>query len=164
MADDEGQTIKVRVVVTDDAGNETTLTSAATEAVEAPEPPVQAHGPVRPAVSHDGVTLGLGRVGPAGQTGDDHIAGATSICAARPGDPSHRDLRHHRRRHRLGADRTPTKRSEPDKEYVYRIKAINERGEESEVISHWIRADTPAVPEPPDKPTGLSATVVSRHR
>ena len=33
VADDEGQTIKVRVIVTDDAGNETTLTSAATEIV-----------------------------------------------------------------------------------------------------------------------------------
>ena len=35
VADDEGRTIKVRVTVTDDLGNETTLTSAATEAVEA---------------------------------------------------------------------------------------------------------------------------------
>ena len=33
--DDEGRTIKVRVTVTDDAENETTLTSAATEAVDA---------------------------------------------------------------------------------------------------------------------------------
>ena len=33
LADDEGKTIKVRVIVTDDAGNETTLTSAATAAV-----------------------------------------------------------------------------------------------------------------------------------
>ena len=33
VADDEGSTIKVRVIVTDDAGNDTTLTSAATEAV-----------------------------------------------------------------------------------------------------------------------------------
>ena len=33
VADDEGSTIKVRVIVTDDAGNETTLTSAATDAV-----------------------------------------------------------------------------------------------------------------------------------
>ena len=33
--DDEGRTIKVRVTVTDDLGNETTLTSAATEAVDA---------------------------------------------------------------------------------------------------------------------------------
>ena len=35
VADDEGSTIKVRVIVTDDAGNETTLTSAATAAVAA---------------------------------------------------------------------------------------------------------------------------------
>ena len=46
---------------------------------------------------------------------------------------------------------------EPDKEYVYRIKAINEHGEVSEK-SDWIRADTPAVPVP-DEPTGLSAAV-----
>ena len=46
---------------------------------------------------------------------------------------------------------------EPDKQYVYRIKAINEHGEVSEK-SDWIRADTPAVPVP-DKPTGLSAAV-----
>ena len=43
--DDEGRTIKVRVTVTDDLGNETTLTSAATEAVEAaPEPPAKPTG------------------------------------------------------------------------------------------------------------------------
>ena len=35
-ADDEGKTIKVRVTVTDDAGNETTLSSGATDTVEAP--------------------------------------------------------------------------------------------------------------------------------
>ena len=31
---------------------------------------------------------------------------------------------------------------EPDKRYVYRIKAINEHGEVSE-RSHWVRANTP---------------------
>ena len=46
---------------------------------------------------------------------------------------------------------------EPDKEYVYRIKASNEHGEVSEE-SHWVRGFTPAVPVP-DKPTGLSAAV-----
>ena len=46
---------------------------------------------------------------------------------------------------------------EPDKRYVYRIKAINEHGEVSE-MSDWVRANTPAVPVP-DKPTGLSAVV-----
>ena len=47
--DDEGQTIKVRVIVTDDAGNETTLTSAATEAVAAaPQPDSPCHRPDNP--------------------------------------------------------------------------------------------------------------------
>ena len=45
LAGDEGQTIKVRVTVTDDAGNETTLTSEATEPVEAaPQPDSPATG------------------------------------------------------------------------------------------------------------------------
>ena len=45
VAADEGQTIMVRVIVTDDAENETTLTSAATEAVEAaPQPNSPATG------------------------------------------------------------------------------------------------------------------------
>ena len=39
LAGDEGRTIKVRIIVTDDAENETTLTSAATEAVEAAAQP-----------------------------------------------------------------------------------------------------------------------------
>ena len=46
---------------------------------------------------------------------------------------------------------------EPDKEYVYRIKAINEHGQVSE-MSDWRRIDTPSIPVP-DKPTGLSAVV-----
>ena len=46
---------------------------------------------------------------------------------------------------------------EPEKQYNYKIKAINEHGEVSE-RSHWVRADTPEVPVP-DQPTGLSAAV-----
>ena len=57
VADDEGQTIKVRVIVTDDAGNETTLTSAATAVVAAPEPPAKPTGLSPVVVSHDAVTL-----------------------------------------------------------------------------------------------------------
>ena len=44
VTDDVGKTVKVRVIVTDDAGNETTLTSAATAAVSAPEPPAMPTG------------------------------------------------------------------------------------------------------------------------
>ena len=40
---------------------------------------------------------------------------------------------------------------EPDKQYVYRIKAINEHGEVSEK-SDWVRADTPAAPAPAGSP------------
>ena len=36
---------------------------------------------------------------------------------------------------------------EPDKEYVYRIKAINEHGEVSEK-SDWVRGFTPVAPSP----------------
>ena len=44
---------------------------------------------------------------------------------------------------------------QPDKQYVYRIKAINAAGLSE--ISSWVRAYTPSVPLPA-KPTGLTAT------
>ena len=40
VAADEGKAVKVRVSFTDDAGNEETLTSAATDAVSAAPPPI----------------------------------------------------------------------------------------------------------------------------
>ena len=40
---------------------------------------------------------------------------------------------------------------EPDKQYVYRIKAINEHGEVSEE-SDWVRSFTPAAPAPAGSP------------
>ena len=43
--------------------------------------------------------------------------------------------------------------------YTYRIKAINERG--VSVRSRWFHIDTPAAPERPDKPTGLTAETVA---
>ena len=49
---------------------------------------------------------------------------------------------------------------EPERRYVYRIKAIYASGVSE--TSSWVRAYTPAVPDPapeaPSKPTGLSAT------
>ena len=149
-ADDEGKTIKVRVTVTDDADNEETLTSTATAVVAGPEPPAMPTGLSAAAVSHDTVTLTWN------DPQDDAITGYVI-------------LRRDREIHPLGTfvtiagdtgstDTTYTDDTvEPDKEYVYRIKAINEHGEVSEK-SDWIRADTPAVPVP-DKPTGLSAAV-----
>ena len=50
---------------------------------------------------------------------------------------------------------------EPERRYVYRIKAIDGHGVSE--ISSWVRAYTPAAPDPapevPARPTGLSATV-----
>ena len=150
LAGDEGRTIKVRVIVTDDEGNETTLTSTATAAVAAPQPPAKPTGLSAAVVSHDAVTLTWD------DPQDDSITGYVI-------------LRRDRAIHLVGTfvtitddtgstDTTYTDDTvEPDKEYVYRIKAINEHGEVSEE-SHWVRGFTPAVPVP-DKPTGLSAAV-----
>ena len=76
VAGDEGQTIKVRVTVTDDAENKTTLTSAATEAVAAaPQPDSPATG--EPTIIG---TAQVGEVLTAGTTGiadADGLSGAT---------------------------------------------------------------------------------------
>ena len=142
---DEGQTIKVRVIVTDDAENETTLTSAATDTVAAPEPPAKPTG-LSAAVSHDTVTLTWDN------PQDDSITGYVI-------------LRRDREIHLVGtfititgdtgsADTTyPDDTVEPDKQYVYRIKAINEHGEVSEE-SDWVRGFTPAAPQPDSPATG----------
>ena len=148
VADDKGKTIKVRVTITDDAGNETTLTSAATEAVAAAEPPAKPTG-LSAAVSHDTVTLTWD------DPQDDSVTGYVI-------------LRRDRAIHLVGtfvtiagdtgsADTTYTDTTvEPDKQYVYRIKAINEHREVSE-RSDWVRGFTPAAP-PTDSPaTGQPA-------
>ena len=147
---DEGQTIKVEVSFTDDAGNDETLSSGVTDAVAAPEPPAKPTGLSAAAVSHDAVTLAWD------DPQDDAITGYII-------------LRRDREIHPVGtfititgdtgsADTTYTDDTvEPDKQYNYKVKAINEHGEVSE-RSDWVRANTPAVPVP-DKPTGLSAAV-----
>ena len=147
---DEGKTVKVRVSFTDDRGNSETGTSAATAVVAVPDPPAKPTGLSAAAVSHDTVTLTWD------DPQDDAITGYVI-------------LRRDREIHPVGtfvtltgdtgsADTTYTDDTvEPDKEYVYRIEAINEHGKVSE-ISDWVRADTPAAPVP-DKPTGLSAVV-----
>ena len=66
---DEGRTIKVRVTVTDDLGNETTLTSAATEAVAAAPQP-------------DSPATGLPTISGTAQVGEQLTAGTTGIADA----------------------------------------------------------------------------------
>ena len=147
---DEGKVIKVKVTFTDDAGNEEALTSGATDAVAAADPPAKPTGLSASVVSHEAVTLTWD------DPQDDSITGyviqrrdraihpvGTFVTLA--GDTGSTDTTY--------TDATV----EPDKQYVYRIKAINEHGEVSDK-SDWIRADTPAIPIP-DKPTGLSVVV-----
>ena len=71
--DNEGRTIKVRVTVTDDLGNETTLTSAATEAVAAaPQPDSPATGePTISGTAQVGRTLSVDTSGIADDNGLD---------------------------------------------------------------------------------------------
>ena len=141
---DTGKAISVRVSFTDDADNEETLTSVATDAVVAPpEPPAQPTG-LSSTVSHDTVTLNWD------DPNDDSITGYVI-------------LRRDKEIHEEGtfetveddtesADNTYTDDTvEPSKQYVYRIKAINAHGLSE--ISSWVRAYTV-----PAKPTGLSAT------
>ena len=147
---DEGQTIKVEVTFADDAGNEESLASGATATVAAADPPAKPTGLSASVVSHEAVTLTWD------DPQDDSITGyviqrrdraihpvGTFVTLA--GDTGSTDTTY--------TDATV----EPDKQYVYRIKAINEHGEVSDK-SDWIRADTPAIPIP-DKPTGLSVVV-----
>ena len=143
VAADEGQTIKVEVSFTDDAGNDETLSSGATDVVAAAEPPAKPTG-LSAVVSHDTVTLTWDN------PQDDSITGYVI-------------LRRDREIHPVGtfititgdtgsADTTYTDDTvEPDKQYVYRIKAINEHGEVSE-ISNWVRGFTPAAPAPAGSP------------
>ena len=84
LAGDEGRTIKVRVIVTDDAENETTLTSAATDAVEA------AAQPDSPATGEPTIT-GTAQVGEmlrAGTTGIADADGLTTRPTATSGCPT----------------------------------------------------------------------------
>ena len=149
-AADEGKAIKVEVTFADDAGNDETLTSAATAAVaaaEPSEPPDKPRG-LEATSTHDSVTLSwndpqdesitgyviLRRVRVNDQGGDFSVLVADTGSAA----TTYTDTT-------VAASTT----------YTYRIKAINEHGVSER--SRWVHIDTPAPPVP-DKPTGLEAT------
>ncbi len=148
---DEGKAIKVRVSFTDDGGNDETLTSVATAAVTAPEPPARPTG-LTAEVSHDSVTLTWD------DPNDDSITGY--VILRRDKDIHEEGTFETVESDTGSAGTTYTDDTvEPEKQYVYRIKAINANGVSE--ISSWVRADTPAAPtpEPPAAPTGLAAEV-----
>ena len=149
-ADDEGQAIRVRVSFTDDAGNDETLTSEATDAVSAAEPtelPAKPTG-LSATASHDSVTLTWD------DPQDDSITGYVILRRVRENDTGGEFSV-------LVPDTGSASTTYTDDTvvaettYTYRIKAINEHGVSER--SRWFHIDIPAAPVP-DKPTGLSAT------
>ena len=147
---DEGKAITVQVSLTDDAGNDETLTSAATDAVAAAEP---SEPPAKPTglsatASHDQVVLTWD------DPGDDSITGYVILRRVRENDEGGEFSE-------LAADTGEAATTYTDDTvaagttYTYRIKAINGHGVSER--SRWFHIDTPAAPVPA-KPTGLSAT------
>ena len=150
VAADEGKVIKVRVSFTDDAGNEETLTSAATDALAGSQP---TEPPARPrnlsaTASHDSVTLTWD------DPGDDTITGYVILRRVRENNVGGEFSE-------LVPDTGSAATTYTDNTvaagttYTYRIKAINGAGTSER--SRWFHIDTPAAPVPA-KPTGLSAT------
>ncbi len=151
QASDESKAVKVQVSFTDDADNEETLTSAATDAVagaQPTEPPAKPRN-LSATASHDSVTLTWD------DPGDDTITGYV-ILRRIPGvdTEGHFDV--------LVANTGTAATTYTDDtvsaetRYTYRIKAINGAGTSER--SRWFHIDVPAAPVP-DKPTGLEATV-----
>ena len=146
---EESKAIKVHVSFTDDADNEESLTSAATDVVAGAQP---TEPPAKPknlsaTASHDSVTLTWD------DPGDDSITGYVILRRIPGVDPEgHFDV--------LVADTKTAATSYTDNtvsaetRYTYRIKAINGAGTSER--SRWSHIDTPAAPVP-DQPTGLEA-------
>ena len=147
---DEGKAVKVEVSFTDDADNEETLTSGATEAVAAAEP---AEPPDKPrgleaTATHDSVTLTWD------DPQDDSVTGYVILRRVRENDTGGEFSVLVPDTGSAAATYTDdTVASET--RYTYRIKAINGAGTSER--SRWVHIDIPAAPVP-DKPTGLSAT------
>ena len=147
---DEGKAITVEVSFADDAGNEESLTSAATDAVaaaEPSEPPAKPRG-LEATATHGQVVLSWD------DPGDDSITGYVILRRVRVNDQGGEFSV-------LVADTGTAATTYTDNTvaasttYTYRIKAINEHGTSER--SRWYHIDTPAPPVP-DQPKGLSAT------
>ena len=139
---DEGKTVKVQVSFTDDGGNDETLTSAATDAVAAPEQPAKPTG-LSATLSHDRVVLTWD------DPNDDTITGYVIL---RRDKDIHEEGTFETVESDTGStDTTYTDDTvEAEKQYVYRIKAISAHGVSE--ISSWVRAHTPAAPTPEPTP------------
>ena len=139
---DEGKTVKVRVSFTDDGGNDETLTSAATDAVVAPEPPAKPTG-LSATPSHDRVVLTWD------DPNDDAITGYVILRRNRETDAQGHFTE-------LAPDTGTAATTYTDDTvaaetpYTYRIKAINEHGTSQR--SRWVHVETTAAPTPEGTP------------
>ena len=147
---EESKAITVQVSFTDDADNEETLTSAATDVVagaQPTEPPAKPRGLEATTATHDSVTLTWD------DPGDDSITGYVILRRIPGVDPEGQF-------DELVADTGTAATTYTDNtvaaetRYTYRIKAINGAGTSER--SRWSHIDVPAAPVP-DKPTGLEA-------
>ena len=140
---EEGKAIKVEVTFTDDADNEESLTSAATDAVAAAEP---SEPPDKPTglfatATPDQVVLTWNN------PQDDSITGYVVLRRVRVNDVGGKFSE-------LVADTGTAATTYTDNTvaasttYTYRIKAIN--GARTSERSRWFHIDTPADPEPPE--------------
>ena len=133
---DEGKAVKVRVSFTDDGGNDETLTSAATDAVAAPEPPAKPTG-LSATPSHDRVVLTWD------DPNDDTITGYVILRRNRDTDAQGQFTE-------LVPDTSTAATTHTDDTveagtpYTYRIKAINAHG--SSERSRWVHVETTAAP------------------
>ena len=139
---DESKTVKVRVSFTDDDGNDETLTSAATDAVAALEPPAKPTG-LSATPSHDRVVLTWD------DPNDDTITGYVILRRNRETDTQGHFTE-------LTPDTGTAATTYTDDTvaaetpYTYRIKAINEHGTSER--SRWVHVETTAAPTPEGTP------------
>ena len=136
----EDKAIKVEVTFTDDAGNDESLTSAATDGVlaaaEPSEPPDQPTG-LEATATHDRVVLTWD------DPGDDSITGYVILRRVRVNDQGG-DFSVLVANTETAATTYTDDTVAASTTYTYRIKAINEHGASER--SRWVHVDTPAAP------------------
>ena len=145
--DDEGRTIKVRVTVTDDARNETTLTSEATDAVEAAaQPDSPATG--QPTISGTAQVGEMLTADTSGIADADGLVNATYRYQWVAGESDIGEA--------TGSSYTLAADDE-GKTIKVRVTVTDDAENETTLTSG--ATAVVAAPEPPAKPTGLSAVV-----
>ena len=138
-----GQTIRVRVSFTDDAGNGEALTSTSTAPVTTGLPPAKPAKPAVSSVAYDSVTIEWDDPGDSSITGYQilrrepavHDPGVFAVIVSHT---------------RTAATSYTDTAVAASTDYVYRVKAINPAGVSPE--SSYANAETPTAPGPPPRP------------